>query len=168
MRAAKGRKGTAKLEEPSAPQGARVGVVVWAEHGEVKIDFEGNTRGPRLARVASTLDDAALQRAAARREEALLFFDGAGDGQPIIVALLRPQTANIDAVLEGTLPASPDPVARVDGKRVEITGQDEVVLRCGKASLTLRRDGKVVLRGVNVVNQADAVQKIRGGKVEIN
>jgi len=43
-----------------------------------------------------------------------------------------------------------------------------VVLRCGKASLTLRRDGKVLLRGVDVVSQADQVHKIRGGKVQIN
>ncbi len=154
-----------KLEET----GARVGTIVSAEHGEVRVDFAGNARGPLLARVASTLDDASLARAAERHEEALLFFDGAG-GQPVVLALLRPPTAAIDAVLEGTLPANgaAAPVARVDGKRVEITGQEEVVLRCGKASLTLRRDGKVVLRGVNVVNQADGVQRIRGGKVEIN
>jgi len=58
--------------------------------------------------------------------------------------------------------------ARVDGRRVVVEGREEVTLRCGKASLTLRADGKVVLRGVNLVSQADQVHKIRGGKVQVN
>jgi len=37
--------------------------------------------------------------------------------------------------------------ARVDGKRVVLEGNDEVVLKCGEASITLRRDGKIILRG---------------------
>jgi hypothetical protein len=58
--------------------------------------------------------------------------------------------------------------AHVDGQRVVIEGRDEVVLRCGKASLTLRRNGQVLLRGINIRTEADEVHKIKGGKVQIN
>ena len=58
--------------------------------------------------------------------------------------------------------------ARVDGKRVVIEGEHEVVLRCGEASITLRRDGKVVLRGAYIETTAKGLNRIRGGSVKIN
>jgi hypothetical protein len=148
-------------------EGPRVGVVVTARAGAVTIDYEGNPRGPLAARVSAAIDDAALEVAARERQDALIFFDGGDPGKPVLTALLRSATPHIDAVLAGPLPAA-EKVAKVDGKRVLIEGREEVVLKCGKATLTLRRDGKVVLRGVNVTTQADGVHKVRGGKVEIN
>lgn len=154
------------VELASSPvEGARIGRVVSSEGGRVIVQVEGV--GPVGARVAAGLDDAALAQAVRSGAEAVLLFERGDPRRPVLVALLRSESPLLDAVLAGPLPPA-EKVARVDGKRVEIQGKDEVVLRCGKASLTLRRDGRVVLRGVNVVSQADAVQKIRGGKVEIN
>lgn len=56
----------------------------------------------------------------------------------------------------------------VDGKRVEVEGADEVVLRCGQASITLRRNGRVVIRGTYVETRSKGVNRIRGGSVQIN
>lgn len=58
--------------------------------------------------------------------------------------------------------------AVVDGKRVVIDAQDEVVIRCGKASITLRRNGRVVIRGTYVETRAEGVNRIKGGSVQIN
>ena len=58
--------------------------------------------------------------------------------------------------------------ALVDGKRVVIDAQDEVVIRCGKASITLRRNGRVVIRGTYVETRAEGVNRIKGGSVQIN
>ncbi len=148
-------------------EGARVGRIVSFEGGEVRVDFDGNTRGPLRARTSAALEATALASAARERHEGILVFDGGAPARPVLVALLRSESPLLDAVLAGPLPQARR-VARVDGQRVEIEGHEEVVLRCGRASLTLRRDGKVVLRGVNVVTQAEQVQKIRGGKVQIN
>ncbi|ADO68917.1 DUF5107 domain-containing protein [Stigmatella aurantiaca] len=46
--------------------------------------------------------------------------------------------------------------AHVDGKRVVIDGQDEIVLRCGQASITLRRNqrpGRHSVRGLRVLEK---------------
>jgi len=151
----------------SEGEGVRVGRVVAYQRGEVRVDFDGNRAGPVAARVTSALDDAALAHAAAERAEAVLLFERGDPARPIVVALLRSSTPLVDAVLaEG--PPPKQLVARVDGKRVVIEGEDEVTLRCGKATLTLDRKGKVVLRGVNVVSQAEQIHKVRGGKVQIN
>ena len=40
--------------------------------------------------------------------------------------------------------------------------------RCGKASITLRRNGRVLIRGFRVETRAEAVNRIKGGSVQIN
>lgn len=164
MSRARGKPEAPRLAPAERIDGARVGVVVSASPPRVEVPGVGAVE----ARLAAMIDDAALARAAAERQEAVLLFDGGEPRRPVLLALLRSATPHLDAVLAGPLPAAAEKVARLDGKRVILDGRDEVVLTCGRASLTLRRDGKIVLRGVNVVSEASEVQKIRGGKVQIN
>jgi len=63
-------------------------------------------------------------------------------------------------------PASVD--AAVDGERVVLTGRREVVLRCGKASIALSADGRVVIKGANLLATSSGLHRIRGGAVQIN
>jgi hypothetical protein len=153
--------------ELSHIDGPRIGRVVAFRNGEARVDFDGNALGPVRARVASTVDVESLARAADSRQDAVLIFADGDPRRPVLLALLRSDTPLVDAILQGSLPSA-EKTARVDGQRVEIEGREEVLLRCGKATLTLRRDGKVVLRGVEITTQADRVQRIRGGKVQIN
>lgn len=57
---------------------------------------------------------------------------------------------------------------RVDGKRVLIEGQEEVVLMCGDASITLTKAGKVVIRGKYLLSRSTGVNRILGGSVQVN
>lgn len=57
---------------------------------------------------------------------------------------------------------------RVDGRRVEIEAADEIVLRCGQASIVMRRNGRVVIRGTYVETRSRGVNRVKGGSVEIN
>lgn len=58
--------------------------------------------------------------------------------------------------------------ATVDGRRVKITGQDEVVLTCGKASITLTKEGRIILRGSHLAAASTGLNRITGGSVQIN
>jgi len=51
---------------------------------------------------------------------------------------------------------------------VEISNDREIVLRCGKASISLKADGTVAIRGTNVASRASHTNRIRGGNVQIN
>jgi hypothetical protein len=62
--------------------------------------------------------------------------------------------------------ANASPVIR--GRRIQIEGADEVALRCGQASITLRRNGRVVLRGAYVESRSRGTNRIKGGTVLIN
>jgi hypothetical protein len=55
-----------------------------------------------------------------------------------------------------------------DGKRVRVTAKDEIVLECGKASITLRRNGRVVVRGTHVETSSEGTNRIKGGHVRVN
>jgi hypothetical protein len=56
----------------------------------------------------------------------------------------------------------------VKRRRVVLEAKTEVVLRCGEGTITLGADGKVTIRGVDVVSSAQRTQRIRGGAVRIN
>jgi hypothetical protein len=57
---------------------------------------------------------------------------------------------------------------KIDGRRVTFEAKEEIVLRCGKASITLTRAGKVLIRGAYLLNRSSGVNRIKGGSVQIN
>ena len=136
---------------------------------EVWVDYPGNSRGPLRARTSPSLDMKLLRSLAPERPGALLLFADGDPARPVLMTLLDPpiETPLTDAVLAESLSRVPAE-ARVDGERVVISGRREVVLECGKARITLRRDGTVSIRGLNIVSEADEVHRVRGGKVRIN
>jgi hypothetical protein len=46
--------------------------------------------------------------------------------------------------------------------------KDEIQLRCGKSSVTLRKDGKIEIKGTQIVSRASGVNRIKGASVAIN
>jgi len=116
------------------------------------------------ARLAVRTTRARIEKAIAERQQAVVVFEGGDRSKPLIVgfieALDRPQP---DA--QAGLPVIE---ADVDGRRVRVTAQDEIVLECGSASVTLRRNGRVVIRGTYVETRSDGTNRIKGGQVQIN
>ncbi|HVE87904.1 MAG TPA: DUF6484 domain-containing protein [Myxococcales bacterium] len=149
--------------------GVRVGWIAGfdAQRG-VLVAFPGGG-APTPARSVIPLDQAAVERAVADRQGAVLQFENGDPRLPVLMGLLQPtvQTPLLDALLAAP-PAEEKLEAKVDGKRVVIEGQDEVVLRCGQASITLRRNGKVVVRGTYLETRATGTNRIKGGSVQIN
>jgi hypothetical protein len=137
------------------------------------VEYPGNTHGPLLARTTLRLDAGALAHAIASQRGALLVFDGGDPLRPIVVGLIQseeesPFQALLATPRESSAAPAPPREARLDGERVVLEGKHEVVLRCGDASLTLRRDGKVVIRGAYVESHSQGVNRIKGGTVKIN
>jgi hypothetical protein len=49
-----------------------------------------------------------------------------------------------------------------------LTAEREIVLRCGKASITLTRAGKVIIRGAYVLSRSSGANQVKGASVQIN
>jgi hypothetical protein len=140
--------------------GARTGWIVGiGPNGEPRVDYEGNRAGPLAARTIVEIPPSLP----GEKRPALLIFDSNDPRQPVILGLLR---RSVSPDIEARLPGRP--VAEVDGRRLVLEGTDEVVLRCGKASITLRRNGRVVIRGAQIETRAAGANKVRGGSVQIN
>lgn len=134
--------------------GHRTGsIVAVSERGPV-VDYRGNPHGPIAARTIVALP---AEVAADTPRAALLVFEDERSDRPIVVGLLEPRGA----------PGRPL-TAVVDGQQVVIEGRDEIVLRCGEATITLRRNGRVVIRGAYVETRSRGVNRIKGGSVQIN
>lgn len=82
------------------------------------------------------------------------------EGRPIILGFLQDPRRGKDQ-------ARPVRV-EVEGESLVFTADKDIVLRCGKASLTLTRAGKVLLRGAYVLSRSSGVNRIKGGAVRIN
>jgi hypothetical protein len=55
-----------------------------------------------------------------------------------------------------------------DGERLVVSAREQLVLRCGKASITLTRAGRVIIRGESLLSRSSGVNRIKGGSVQIN
>jgi hypothetical protein len=71
-------------------------------------------------------------------------------------------------IVLGKIITSPEQSAPSAPASVRIEDSKEIVLKCGKASLQLKADGSVAIRGTNLVSRASHTNRIRGGNVQIN
>ena len=157
-----------------------IGTVVKIDsHGRILVDFTENPGSEPLVAI-STL---ALTAQHVDRKVALLFNQG-DLNQPVVMGLIHNP---LDHILDNVelMPTSDEvteePAGRsdnlqvdaenqvlVDGKKVSIEGAEEVTLKCGKASITLTKSGKILIRGTYLLNRSSGVNKILGGAVQIN
>jgi len=144
------------------------------------VDFPGNGAGPVRARTIIAMEPAALDRAVVAGQGAVLVFENGDRLLPIVTGLVftgaSTPTPFQELLVTPRSSSAPDelrpnrtPVeARLDGERVVLEGKREVILKCGEASITLRSDGRVVLRGTYVETYAKGVNRIKGASVKIN
>lgn len=92
----------------------------------------------------------------------VLLFDRGDPLQPIVTGVLREQAgwplADRPAQVE----------VDADGQRLVVTAREQLVLRCGKASITMTKAGKVLIEGSFVLSRSTGVNRIKGGSVQLN
>lgn len=92
----------------------------------------------------------------------LLMFDQGDPQLPIVTGVLRDR-------LGWPLPDAPAQVeVDADGERMLVSAREQLVLRCGKASIRLTKSGRVEIKGETIVSQAVGAHRIRGGSVQLN
>jgi Domain of unknown function (DUF6484) len=142
--------------------GRIVGIVA---DGRALVDFPGNDQGSVVAR--STIRDLPQSLDLTTNSlSVLLFFEGGDPSSPVIIGIVCDTlSANPD---EQTVCAPQRAETILDGKRLILDAQEEIVLNCGKSSVTLRKDGKIIIKGTDIVSRASGANKLRGATVQIN
>lgn len=158
--------------DPSPVRGVVIGMLVGADAaGAPLVVFPGNpVDGPVAAVSAQALDASAVGR-----QVALMFVEG-DRRQPIVVGLIEHlasegarfrSDASVSAAVRPR-DAVGAPETANDARRVCIEAADEIVLRCGRSSITLTRAGKVIIRGAYVSSKSSGANRIRGGSIHLN
>ncbi|KKZ84307.1 hypothetical protein B5K05_24645 [Rhizobium phaseoli] len=133
-------------------EGVVIGLLLGFDAGVPLVVFPGNPE--EIAVRARSL--AELTAAMVGAEVALL-FEGGDASRPLIVGRI------IDPARRSSTPT----VVR-DGERVQITAEERIELRCGKATIIMEKDGHITIRGTYVTSQARAANRILGGSVNLN
>lgn len=74
------------------------------------------------------------------------------DDQPLILGLIQPLAPEVEA----------------DGEKLVLEARREMTLRCGKASITMTADGRVTIRGTQVLSRSDGPNRVQGASVQLN
>ena len=142
----------------------RATIVGWERDKGILVEIGNGPREILLATTLVELAEAELDRAEAERREVFVTFEDGDRRRPVILGLIAP------------VPGHPRPVATepVPGEilladdTVIVRGRDAIELRCGEASITLRKDGHILVRGTNLVSRASEQNHIVGGSVHFN
>jgi len=133
-------------------------LVAIAEEGRVPLVLYAGQPGTAAVRARTVVD---LQGPHIG-QPVVLMFEGGDPGRPIVMGVLReaqgwplaekPAQVEVDA----------------DGQRMIVSARDQLVMRCGKASITLTKAGKVLIQGSYVSSRSTGVVRIKGGSVHLN
>jgi hypothetical protein len=96
--------------------------------------------------------------------DVVVLYQGGDPTLPIIVGVIQDSSMALD----NPLPPPPQTVVMADDDRYVISAEREIVLRCGDASITLTRAGKVIIKGRYVLSRSSGYNKIKGAAIDIN
>jgi hypothetical protein len=153
----------AKARAPEPRQEVQAGVIVGeligiTDEGRVPLVLYLGQTGTAALRARTVVD----LHAPHIGRPVVLMFECGDPFRPIIMGVLR----------EGAgwpLEQKPDQVeVDADGKRMIVSAREELVLRCGKASITLTKAGKVLIKGSYLLSRSSGVNRIKGGSVQLN
>ncbi|MEZ2297754.1 DUF6484 domain-containing protein [Variovorax sp. RCC_210] len=150
-------------QEPVAGpwQAAVIGeLVAIADEGSTPLVVFAGQPGTAALRARSVIDlhGAHIGRAV------VLMFERADPARPIVMGVLR----DARGWPRPEVPAPAQVEVDADGERLLVSARTQMVLRCGKASITLTRAGKVLIQGSYVLSRSTGVNRLKGGAVQIN
>ena len=84
-------------------------------------------------------------------------------GNPVLVLL--PQSEDERGVILGRIAPPTSPGVP---EEIVVRARKNFTIQCGEGSITLRGDGKILIKGKDLVSRAQRMNRIKGGAVAIN
>ena len=155
---------TVKAKEMHAPQIGRLAGTAKPR----KILVECGDSDPKVARLMSSVSYRELSKPEMMGREVLVVFENGNPDRPIIIGLLADPLDDLIAFNAPDQPEDSSKSITVDRNRLIFEAQEEIVFKCGPGSITLRKDGKILIKGRHLLSRASGSNRIKGGRVDIN
>jgi hypothetical protein len=153
------------LDRPSSGEGpvrlpsAVVGTLIaMADDGRTPLVVFPDQPGTAAIRARSIVDLVDVQIG----RPVVLTFEAGDPARPIVMGVIRQDGDSTAAAGAGHVTVD------ADGQRMIVAAKEQLVLRCGKASVTLTRAGKVLVQGTYVSSRSTGVNRIKGGSIQLN
>jgi hypothetical protein len=130
----------------------RLGHVVSVEpRGPANVLLEGSDEAVQCDMLETT---SAAQLSLRDGDKVLIWHPGEGDQRPVVL---------------GRIGSSPGEHPRnAISEELLIEARKNLTLKCGAGSITIREDGKILIKGKDLVSHAQRLNRIKGGAVQIN
>jgi len=141
---------TAYTEKAAKIEGVVVGRITgFHSGGDPLVDFTMNRTGsPLVARTTVGLAKCHIGR------DAAVMFESGDFRKPIIIGLMHISKQDVETV--------------EDDNTTVISSEKEILIRCGEASIHLKKDGKIIIKGKDILSRARRNHDIKGGMINLN
>jgi hypothetical protein len=90
-----------------------------------------------------------------------------------VLVWIRPEPGERGLVIGRIGPGEPPPTGSAGGVKeapdeLVVEARKNLTLKCGEGSITIREDGKILIKGKDLVSHAQRMNRIKGGSVSIN
>jgi len=145
-------------KEDGRIDGVRIGKLIGLDDGGLTplVCYAGQPTTAALA--ARTVMDV---QAPLVGREVVLMFEGGDPCRPIVMGCLH-EGQSTSSEVAGQVEVD------AGGRRLIVTAKDQIVVRCGEASITLTSAGKVLIKGTYVSSHSSGLNRIKGGSVLLN
>jgi Domain of unknown function (DUF6484) len=144
-------------EKTKRIDGVIIGLLIgFNQNGQPMIAYPCNTEETAVpARTTTDLGENSLGK-----EIAVLFEQG-DPSRPLIIGRIHHPDRQAEQ-------ENNQVTAQLDGEHIVLSAEKDITLKCGKASITMTRAGKILIRGAYLSSRSSGVNRIRGGTVHIN
>lgn len=133
------------------------------DEGRLRFQPEGSSAAPLVVAIGIELSDGSLVKAARQQRRALVVRTTDATPRWVLVGLVRERVSTKAVTARpGTLEVG------MDGETLKLTAERDIVLKCGAASITLRKDGKIEVKGTNVLSASRGPNRIKGASIALN
>jgi hypothetical protein len=143
-------------------------IVDISDDGKLFVDYAGSTGNRREAKCLDGVIDFNDCKHSLPISVLLVFTD-VNLSLPIIIGKVLSEIQSKSN--EGVVRLPRDKLKRdvsIDGERVLLDGTKEIVLRCGKSSIVMRKNGKIIMKGTEIISRSSGSNKIKGATININ
>ncbi len=123
---------------------------------------------PKAAKLVANLDRNELVKPEYHGREALIVFENGDLEKPIILAIMENPIEKLISLELSEEETKEIKEATIDGERISFEAKNELILKCGKGSILIRKDGKIIVKGTNLLSRSSGSNKVKGASVGIN